>query len=120
MSTNKSKIPLDFVPPVKKHTSSVSINMNAAPEIYPEEVKGVNLTAGHEELQITKEELEMAVQNPKINDITDFGDFAPTSGTINTIDNIDATQFQTINNIEPIVDNINIETKEIKEKATKK
>ena len=98
MSLNKSKTPLDFVPPLKPSMKNKTID--TATEKVTEKVSapiiGVNLIPA-DELQINENELKELVVSSNINDITDFGDF--TNATVIE----DATEFPLVNGTEAVI-----------------
>jgi hypothetical protein len=104
MSLNKSKTPLDFVPPLKPSMKNKTID--TASEKVSAPIVGVNLVPA-DELQINENELKELEVSANINDITDFGDF--TNATVIE----DATEFPLVNGTEAVI--TEAETKENKE-----
>jgi len=123
--------PLDHIEPFAKPLTSASIDVSAEQKPKEEQsvpgapgfsgVKLVDATAqavnttNEQTIQtISDKELEAMSTQPQISDLSDFGDFniAPTDSVV---DILDATDFPTISNVEPIIDNVSIDTKEIKE-----
>ena len=98
MSLNKSKTPLDFVPPLKPSMKNKTID--TATEKVTEKVStpiiGVNLIPA-DELQLNENELKELEVSATINDITDFGDF--TNATVIE----DATEFPLVNGTEAVI-----------------
>ena len=98
MSLNKSKTPLDFVPPLKPSMKNKTID--TATEKVTEKVStpiiGVNLIPA-DELQLNENELKELAVSANINDITDFGDFTNATAIE------DATEFPLVNGTEAVI-----------------
>ena len=98
MSLNKSKTPLDFVPPLKPSMKNKTIDTvtEKVTEKVSTPIIGVNLIPA-DELQLNENELKELVVSANINDITDFGDF--TNATVIE----DATEFPLVNGTEAVI-----------------
>lgn len=121
MSIYKHSIsrPLDYVEAKRPELKSTSID-STPEELVVEQISTVSfkMVAGHEYVTaeqtiqtIPNEELVQMASNQTITDLTEFGDIDVSTGNISDISDSPAI----LAGVEPIVDDVNIETKKIKE-----